>query len=108
MDYRQNKHVLIGLGEYLALRGAEITEKVLRRLKNTTLGTARVIILLRCVTPQINNLATLLTITSTQSALTRLRSSLSVVSRHYDCRIMPSSAYVLPTHLVVRSPCRGR
>lgn len=58
MDYRQNKHVLIGLGEYLALRGAEITEKVLRRLKNTTLGTARVIILLRCVTPQINNLAT--------------------------------------------------
>ena len=50
---------------------------------------------------------TLLTITSTQSTLTSLRSSLSVVPRHYDYRTLPSSAGVLPTHLVVRSPCRG-
>ena len=50
---------------------------------------------------------TLLTITSTQSTLTRLRSSSSVVPWHYDCRTMPSSAALLPTHSVVRSPCRG-
>ena len=55
-DYRQNKHVLIGLGEYLALRGSAFAEKVLRRLDKTTLGTARVVLLLRCVTQQVNAL----------------------------------------------------
>ena len=55
-DYRQNKHVLIGLGEYLALRGSAFTEKILRRLDKTTLGTARVVLLLRCVTQQVNAL----------------------------------------------------
>ena len=53
IDCHTNKHVLIGLGEYLALRGATYAEKQLRRLKNTTLGTARVIVLLRSVTPQV-------------------------------------------------------
>lgn len=56
-DYRQNKHVLVGLGEYLALRGSATAEKVLHRLKSTTLGTARVILLLRCVTSQVRELA---------------------------------------------------
>ena len=55
-DYRQNKHALIGLGEYLALRGSAFAEKILRRLDKTTLGTARVILLLRCVTQQVNAL----------------------------------------------------
>ena len=53
VDCRQNKHVLVGLGELLALRGADQAEKELRRLKNTTLGGAHVILLLRCVTAQI-------------------------------------------------------
>ena len=53
-DYRQNKHVLIGLGEYLALRGSVYTENTLRRLDKTTLGTARVVLLLRCVTQQVH------------------------------------------------------
>jgi len=55
-DYRQNKHVLIGLGEYLALRDSAFAEKILRRLDKTTLGTARVVLLLRCVTQQVNAL----------------------------------------------------
>lgn len=55
-DYRQNKHVLSGLGEYLALRGSAFAEKILRRLDKTTLGTARVVLLLRCVTQQVNAL----------------------------------------------------
>lgn len=53
VDCRQNRHVLVGLGEYLALKGSTAAEKELRRLKNVTLGSARVILLLRCVTPQI-------------------------------------------------------
>lgn len=57
MDYRQNRHVLIGLGEFLALRGSVTTETVLRRLEKTTLGTARVILLLRCVTPQVSGMS---------------------------------------------------
>lgn len=56
VDCHSNKHVLIGLGEYLALRGATFADKQLRRLKNTTLGTARVILLLRCVTQQVYSL----------------------------------------------------
>lgn len=51
-----NKHVLIGLGEYMALRGASYVSKQLNRLKTTTLGTARVILLLRSVTPQVETL----------------------------------------------------
>ncbi|MCI6886008.1 MAG: BREX-4 system phosphatase PglZ [Lachnospiraceae bacterium] len=56
IDCHTNKHVLIGLGEYLALRGATYADKQLHRLKNTTLGTARVILLLRGVSPQVYSL----------------------------------------------------
>lgn len=52
VDYRDNKFVVVGLGEYLALRGAAIADKELRRLKNTTLGNARAILLLRGVPTQ--------------------------------------------------------
>lgn len=57
VDCHTNKHVLIGLGEYFALRGASYADKQLRRLKNTTLGTARVILLLRGIAPQVYSLA---------------------------------------------------
>lgn len=56
VDFNTNRHVLIGLGEYLALRGTAFAEKELGRLKSTTLGTARVILLLRSVTPQVNDM----------------------------------------------------
>lgn len=49
VDYRNNKFVVVGLGEYLALRGPAVADKELRRLKNTTLGNARAILLLRGV-----------------------------------------------------------
>ena len=52
IDYTDNKFVIIGLGEYLALKGQEETKQVLRRLKNTTLGNARVVLLLRGVAAQ--------------------------------------------------------
>ena len=52
VDYRNNKFVVVGLGEYLALRGSAIAEKELGRLKNTTLGNARAILLLRGVSTQ--------------------------------------------------------
>lgn len=52
VDYRNNKFVVVGLGEYLALRGTAIVDKELRRLKNTTLGNARAILLLRGVSTQ--------------------------------------------------------
>lgn len=52
VDYRDNKFVIVGLGEYLALRGSTIADKELRRLKNTTLGNARAILLLRGVSTQ--------------------------------------------------------
>jgi len=56
IDCHTNKHVLIGLGEYLALRGAAFTYKQLRRFKNTTLGSARVILLLRGISQQVSSL----------------------------------------------------
>ncbi len=49
VDYRDNKFVVTGVGEYLALRGKDFADKTLRRLKTTTLGNARVILLLRGV-----------------------------------------------------------
>ncbi len=49
VDYRDNKFVVVGLGEYLALRGKTIADKELSRLKSTTLGNARAILLLRGV-----------------------------------------------------------
>ena len=47
IDYKNNRFVLIGLGEYLALRGSNEAKQTLRRLKGVTLGNARVVILLR-------------------------------------------------------------
>lgn len=52
VDFRQNKFVVTGLGEYLALRGTSMVEKELLRLKNTTLGNAKAILLLRGVSIQ--------------------------------------------------------
>lgn len=56
IDYRDNKYVIIGLGEYLAIRGVSMADKELRRLKSTTLGNARVILLLRGVGTQATNI----------------------------------------------------
>lgn len=56
VDYKSNKYVLIGLGEYLALKGEAEALKVLRELKGTTLGTARVILLLRFVGTQVEEI----------------------------------------------------
>ena len=52
VDFRDNKYVVVGLGEYLALRGKEEIESELRRMKTTSLGNARVVILLRGVASQ--------------------------------------------------------
>lgn len=57
VTYSSNKCVLVGLGEYLALRGESEALKVLRLLKSTTLGIARVIILLRFVQQQMKVIA---------------------------------------------------
>ncbi|MCI8507240.1 MAG: BREX-4 system phosphatase PglZ [Lachnospiraceae bacterium] len=56
VDYKSNRFVLVGLGEYLALKGSDEAKKTLRRLKNTTLGNARVVILLRGIAVQIREL----------------------------------------------------
>lgn len=56
MDYRENKHVLIGLGELMAIRGSNVAEKLIRRLEKTTLGTARVVLLLRHVTSHVKDI----------------------------------------------------
>lgn len=49
IDYKDNRFVVVGLGESLALKGAEEVKKILRRIKSVTLGNARVVILLRGV-----------------------------------------------------------
>lgn len=51
IDYKDNRFVVIGLGESLALKGADDAKKVLRRIKSVTLGNARVVILLRGIAP---------------------------------------------------------
>lgn len=56
VDYRDNRYVVIGLGEYLALKGRQMIETELSRLKNTTLGTARVVLLLRGVSSFISDM----------------------------------------------------
>lgn len=58
VDYRDNKFVVVGLGEYLALKGAETAITELLRLKNTTLGNARVVLLIRGVPTQAIRIAT--------------------------------------------------
>lgn len=57
VDYRDNKYVVVGLGEYLALRGADEITTELNRLKTTTLGNARVVLLLRGINSYVNELA---------------------------------------------------
>lgn len=57
VDFKDNKFVVVGLGEYLALRGSEDAKQVLRRLKNVTLGNARVVFLLRAIARQIKDIA---------------------------------------------------
>ncbi|WP_138262163.1 BREX-4 system phosphatase PglZ [[Clostridium] hylemonae] len=58
VDYRTNRFVLIGLGEYLLLRGGKQVESKLREFKTTTLGNARVVLLLRGVADEVHALAT--------------------------------------------------
>lgn len=58
VDYRNNKYVVVGLGEYLALRGTDEIITELNRLKTTTLGNARVVLLLRGISTYVNELAT--------------------------------------------------
>ncbi len=57
LDFKENKYVVVGLGEYLALRGSEDAKQVLRRLKNVTLGNARVVLLLRAIARQVKDIA---------------------------------------------------
>ena len=57
VDYRDNKYVVVGLGEYLALRGTDEIVSELNRLKATTLGNARVVLLLRGISSYVNDLA---------------------------------------------------
>lgn len=57
VDYRDNKYVVVGLGEYLALRGTDEITTELNRLKATTLGNARVVLLLRGINSYVNELA---------------------------------------------------
>jgi len=56
IDFKSNKFLLVGLGEYLALRGSEEAKQTLRRLKNTTLGNARVVLLLRGISAQMREI----------------------------------------------------
>lgn len=57
VDYRDNKYVVVGLGEYLALRGTDEITTELNRLKTTTLGNARVVLLLRGISSCVTELA---------------------------------------------------
>ncbi|OUQ18289.1 BREX-4 system phosphatase PglZ [Lachnoclostridium sp. An138] len=53
-DY--NDVVLLGLGEYLALSGETRTKDILSELVNYNLGSAQVVLLLRCVSTQVKEL----------------------------------------------------
>lgn len=53
-DY--NDVVLLGLGEYLALSGEIRTKDILSELANYNLGSAQVVLLLRCVSAQVKSL----------------------------------------------------
>lgn len=54
VDYRNNKYVVTGLGEYLALLGPAFAEKELRRLKDTTLGNTRAVLLIKGLSAPLN------------------------------------------------------
>ena len=49
VNYNDNRFVVVGLGESLALKGTEEAKRILRRIKSVTLGNARVVVLLRGV-----------------------------------------------------------
>lgn len=51
-----NKLVIIGLGEYLALRGNNEATRVLSQMKDLNIGSAKVVLLLRGIVNQINKL----------------------------------------------------
>lgn len=51
-----NKLIVVGLGEYLALRGNREATSILSQLKDLNIGSAKVVLLLRGVAPQINGL----------------------------------------------------
>jgi hypothetical protein len=53
-----NKLVVIGLGEYLALRGNNEATSILSQLKDLNIGSTKVVLLLRGVATQINDLQT--------------------------------------------------
>lgn len=48
--------VVVGLGEYLALRGQSIATKVINQLKNLNIGNAKVVLLLRGIPSQVKDL----------------------------------------------------
>lgn len=50
----ENKLVVIGLGEYLALRGKSEAKSILSQLRDLNIGSAKVVLLLRGVANQIN------------------------------------------------------
>ncbi|MCD7785560.1 MAG: BREX-4 system phosphatase PglZ [Oscillospiraceae bacterium] len=56
VDFRENKYVVVGLGEYLAFRGVDEAVSEINRLKNVTLGNARVILLLRSIPSQVKSI----------------------------------------------------
>lgn len=56
VNFSSNKWVLVGLGEYLALRGRDEIEKTLQKLKSLTLGGAKVVMLLRCINIPVKNM----------------------------------------------------
>lgn len=49
VDYRDNRKVIIGLGEYLLLRGQDYAKRVLSKLKDIRTGNTKAVILLRGV-----------------------------------------------------------
>lgn len=58
IDYKDNRFVVVGLGESLALKGSEEAKKILRRVKSVTLGNARVVVLLRGVAACLRDILT--------------------------------------------------
>lgn len=58
IDYKDNRFVVVGLGESLALKGTEEAKKILRRIKSVTLGNAKVVILLRGIAACLRDILT--------------------------------------------------
>lgn len=56
VSFSYNNIVMIGLGEYLALCGDKRANDILGELKDYNLGNAQVVLLLRCVEPQVRAL----------------------------------------------------